>query len=355
MSYEAIRFCSYCNLKSEELEKLDPPKVLKTCTICKIVQYCDRKCQRQDYVARHKRLCVDLFKPTKDRAADAYAMLRAKGFDPYTKETSMKFFEDNEDLYNSVFSIGKCDHSIGVLFSVYNHSKSMGTRFLGEIARKHQSYHGTQIALDAYLENMLNLQPTAFHLRMFIPLFMIQLGDDDRAYNFIKFWVKITPFQEFVTHEARLFNNLPFTQVTMKDQDKKENFFKALGIGMEDTPYFPHLIFYVCLAIIKKNNFDATKDRKQNQDFIQLMEYIKLHYQDFLKIILSPPYNAQVRSGERPKFDIPYRFGLFRGKEAEAEEHTASFAQEMMNNFVDDLNFYLERAPEMRRELLMYF
>ena len=85
MSYEAIRFCSHCNLKSEELEKLDPPKVLKTCTICKIVQYCDRDCQRQDYVARHKRLCVDLFKPTRDRAADAYAMLRAKGFDPCTK------------------------------------------------------------------------------------------------------------------------------------------------------------------------------------------------------------------------------------------------------------------------------
>ena len=85
MSYEAIRFCSNCNLKSEELDKLDPPKVLKTCTICKIVQYCDRKCQRQDYVDRHKRLCVDLFKPTKDRAADAYAMLRAKGFDPCTK------------------------------------------------------------------------------------------------------------------------------------------------------------------------------------------------------------------------------------------------------------------------------
>ena len=129
----------------------------------------------------------------------------------------------------------------------------------------------------------------------------------DRLHDYKDFF-----FQEFVTHEARLFNNLPFTQVTMKDQDKKENFFKALGIGMEDTPYFPHLIFYVCLAIIKKNNFDATKDRKQNQDFIQLMEYIKLHYQDFLKTILSPPYNAQVRSGERPKFDIPYRFGLFR-------------------------------------------
>ena len=48
-------------------------------------------------------------------------------------------------------------------------------------------------------------------------------------------------------------------------------------------------------------------------------------------------------------------FLYFLGKDAEAEDHTASFAQEMMNNFVDDLNFYLERAPEMRRELLMYF
>ena len=48
-------------------------------------------------------------------------------------------------------------------------------------------------------------------------------------------------------------------------------------------------------------------------------------------------------------------FLYFLGKEAEGEDHTASFAQEMMNNFVDDLNFYLERAPEMRRELLMYF
>ena len=129
-------------------------------------------------------------------------------------------------------------------------------------------------------------------------------------------------FQEFVTHEARLFKNLPFTQFTLKGQDKKENFFKVLGIDMEETPYFPHLIFYICLAIIKKNNFDATQDRKQNQDFIQLMQYIKLHYQDLLKTILSPIYNRFSpqfqeivdRSGLRPKFDIPSRFGLYRGK-----------------------------------------
>ena len=69
--------------------------------------------QRQDYVARHKRICGDLFKPTIDRAADAYAKIRAKGFDPCSKQTSMKYFEDNDDLYRSVFSIGKFDPSIG--------------------------------------------------------------------------------------------------------------------------------------------------------------------------------------------------------------------------------------------------
>ena len=51
------------------------------------------------------------------------------------------------------------------------------------------------LLLDGYLEHMSDLQPIAFHLRMFVPLFMIQLGEDDRAYNFIKFWVEITPFQ----------------------------------------------------------------------------------------------------------------------------------------------------------------
>ena len=51
MSYEAIRFCSNCNLKPEELENLQPPKSLKTCPICKIAQYCDKNCQKQDYLS----------------------------------------------------------------------------------------------------------------------------------------------------------------------------------------------------------------------------------------------------------------------------------------------------------------
>ena len=44
----------------------------------------------------------------------------------------------------------------------------------------------------------------------------------------------------------------------MEGQDKTENMFQALEINLESRPYFPHLMFYVCLAIIKKNTYDAT-------------------------------------------------------------------------------------------------
>ena len=68
-------------------------------------------------------------------------------------------------------------------------------KILGDIGRRHQSYHGIQVALDAFLEHIMILQPFSLYLRMFIPLLMIQLGKDDEAYNFIKFWIKITPIQ----------------------------------------------------------------------------------------------------------------------------------------------------------------
>ena len=68
-------------------------------------------------MARHKLLCGDLFKPTIDRAADAYAKIRAKGFDPCSKQTLLKYYEDNDDLYRSVNSIGKFDPSIGTGYS----------------------------------------------------------------------------------------------------------------------------------------------------------------------------------------------------------------------------------------------
>ena len=64
---------------------------------------------------------------------------------------------------------------------------------------------------------------------------------------------------DFTASEEDLFTDLPFTVVTMEGQDKNENMFQALEINLESRPYFPHLMFYVCLAIIKKNTYDATE------------------------------------------------------------------------------------------------
>ena len=79
MSYEAIRFCSNCNLKPEELENLQPPKSLKTCPNCKIAQYCDKNCQQQDYDARHKQICRITYYPIKKKATKIENVFQSKG------------------------------------------------------------------------------------------------------------------------------------------------------------------------------------------------------------------------------------------------------------------------------------
>ena len=48
MSFEKKRFCFYCKLDSNRLERLN--KSLKTCEICKIAQYCGLECQKLDFL-----------------------------------------------------------------------------------------------------------------------------------------------------------------------------------------------------------------------------------------------------------------------------------------------------------------
>ena len=44
MSYEKKRFCFYCKLDTDRLEKLN--KSLKKCGSCKLAEYCGKECQR---------------------------------------------------------------------------------------------------------------------------------------------------------------------------------------------------------------------------------------------------------------------------------------------------------------------
>merc|ERR1712166_1205061 len=114
-------------------------------------------------------------------------------------------------------------------------------------------------------------------------------------------------------------------------------------------PYFPYLGFYITLAIIKKNNFEASKDVTQKNHFIKYLEYIKRHYKSL------PKQALQCVSAYQPgcyKVKIPASFKLERKKWI--DEDTQGFGEEFLSNWFDDLKFYLKRAPGLKEEMLQY-
>ena len=135
----------------------------------------------------------------------------------------------------------------------------------------------------------------------------------------------------------------------MKDQDKNEDIFDALGIKMDEKPYFIYVTFYVCLAIIKQNIYDATKDEKQKRLFIECLSYAKKHFGGILKWGLQQPTDALYFS---PRI-IPAKFGLKGGLNGDQME-VQIFGGDFLNNFIDDLNSYLKRAPGLKETLLNY-
>ena len=159
----------------------------------------------------------------------------------------------------------------------------------------------------------------------------------------------LTKGQDFTVGEDGLFPNLPFTEHTMKDQDENEDIFEALEIAMDEKPYFIYIAFYICLAIIKKNIYDATKDEKQKELFIKYCSYIKNHFDNYMKAGL------QMDPDDTPRFTpeiIPARYGLKPGHFPIFA--IQSFAGDFLNNFIDDLNTHLKRTPGMREALVKY-
>jgi len=214
------------------------------------------------------------------------------------------------------------------------------------------------MALDAYLDLIMKLQPSEMYLRALVPLMLIQLGRDDEAYNFIKFWLKNTPKScDFQISEDGLFleKDLPFVEYTMKDQDKTEDIFEVLGIGLE-KPYFIYVTFFITLAIIKKNNFDATKDPEQMEHFKKTLKYIKCHFKNLVKKGL----DINVREGRYAAPEgtyvperIPAAFGLQKGKYPTTGQ-VEKFAADFFENFCDDLDSYLNMKKGLRKEILKH-
>ena len=77
MSFEEKRFCFRCKLDAEQLMKKN--KRLKTCSFCKIAQYCGQECQRQDFKDNHERICIEGFKHMRDLGEKAKNILEEKG------------------------------------------------------------------------------------------------------------------------------------------------------------------------------------------------------------------------------------------------------------------------------------
>ena len=79
MSFVDKRFCFSCKFDVEQLMK--KKKKLKKCSFCKIAEYCGKDCQRQDFAANHKRLCIQGFKHHHDLGEKAKKVLYEEGHD----------------------------------------------------------------------------------------------------------------------------------------------------------------------------------------------------------------------------------------------------------------------------------
>ena len=120
-----------------------------------------------------------------------------------------EFYDDNDFIFQCIKKLdfgfihdGACGNlplekgiivDLGQVFWTYINCKGNSVKVMGEIARRSESYHGLEMALEAYLEVIMALQPNRMYLRALVPLLFIQLGRDGDAYNFIKFWLKNTP------------------------------------------------------------------------------------------------------------------------------------------------------------------
>jgi len=298
-----------------------------------------------------------MVKPAKVKQAEVELGLKVKGFG--VNESML----NGDELENPV---------VEELFDQYTQYAEMTIRCSIEMSRRCESYYGMEFGLGKKLELMMTLQPAFLHLRTWIPLLMLQLGKDDEAYNFIKFWLKNTPVQQvkgddqafyWQTSEDGVFDNvLPFTEFTMTGQDKNEDIMEALSIDESKKPYFTYLVYFVTLAAIKKKNFEATKDEAQKTHFVKYLKYIKHHYKDLPKMAITTQPNFS--NFGKMKVKIPKSFGLDRfegdrlhnnnGLPQPKIENSKQFAQDFITNWFDDFHFYLNRVPGLQKEMLKH-
>ena len=145
----------------------------------------------------------------------------------------------------------------------------------------------------------------------------------------------------------------------MTGQDKNEDIMEALSIDENKKPYFPYMVFYICLAIIKKNNFDLTKDISQKNHFVKYLKYINRHYKGLGRSGLMIEQVGYMKNGSR-YLRIPEFFGLNRETTlpnisgSPKDNDSQEFCEQFLANWFDDLLSYFNRAPGLKKEMLKH-
>ena len=112
-------------------------------------------------------------------------------------------------------------------------------------------------------------------IRYGVPMMYLNLGQDDEAYNFIKFWLwetkktcdmhmkcsgQLKPFIEFEDQK-------PLDKMSLKGQDKEENLIEELNIDVSQPPCYLDSLFFIHLSIIKCNTMNSMpKDQRKEQE-----------------------------------------------------------------------------------------
>ena len=109
-------------------------------------------------------------------------------------------------------------------------------------------------------------------LRYGITMMYLNLGQDDDAYKFVKYWLKKSKKRSGGPNDWKAFimipgNKHPISYSSMEGQNKKENLLQALNIDIYQEPCYLDCLFYIYLAIIKCNTMAGMpKDERAEQE-----------------------------------------------------------------------------------------
>ena len=99
---------------------------------------------------------------------------------------------------------------MGQVFWTYVNCKNGSVKILMEIAKRYESHRGIQIALDAYLETILALQPDRMYLRALVPLLMLQLGKAGTSSTLIH---GLSLISQGLSWDFQLMGSKPFLKI----------------------------------------------------------------------------------------------------------------------------------------------